>query len=149
MHSEEIRELLRSRLEMEAQEEGFSPLKRVVWLVTRLEDYIARFNGALVIPGWSMEDLRGSDTLRVIEVGAELLDHEIRSAVVPTDIAAAWEEVRICLTELLNSAEMSRRKRSLTSIFQRRIGKGGLDRRNAQKLWDATRELCTTLKAAC
>ena len=97
MNSDNVHELLRGHLEMESREAGFSPLDRVTWLVTRLEDYIARFNGALAIPGWSMEDLKGSDTLRVIQVCAELLDHEMRAAMVPAHVSTAWGEVRACL----------------------------------------------------
>jgi len=149
MESENIRELLRGHLEMESRDEGFSPLARITWLVTRLEDYVGRFNGALAIPGWSINDLKGSDTLRVIEVGAELLDDELRTTVVPPHVGAAWKEVVICLQKVQNSAEMSFSRRALRSVFQRSIRTGELDKRNAQELWDATRELCMAVKATC
>ncbi len=88
------RELLTCRLEMEALRNGFAPVERAAYVAGLLEDYLSRLVGALGLPGWTMHDLEGSDTVGIVDIGVEVLHSEIQNVDLPSSDASRWQSVR-------------------------------------------------------
>jgi len=98
--ADETRALLRSELESAAARTHLGPRDRAAWVAVRLEEYVARFQAALEVPNWSLADLAGSDTLGVIEVGADVLGQELRRLEPGANVMRQWRTFDGSLTAI-------------------------------------------------
>lgn len=146
--SEATRALLCSRLQDESARCGFGSFERIEWIVVHLEEYVARLNGALAIPGWTMKDLVGSDTLVVIEIAGEILDEEIRAASVPEQLTDVWRSFSDRLMDVQRSA-VRMRGRTVLGFFSGMVRKREIsDIEMARKLWESAKELVVAVKSS-
>jgi hypothetical protein len=89
-----VLQLLTCRLELEALKGSFTPVQRVAWLARMLTEYLDRLEGALQLPGWTLESLRGGDTVGIVDIGIEVLAAEIARTDLAPKIVSAWAHLR-------------------------------------------------------
>jgi hypothetical protein len=100
-----LRDSLEGQLEDEASRKNLSANQRVLWMAGRLEDYVGRLVGALSLPEWTMLDIIGSESLDIVEIGAEVMEKELLKTNMAEASRTVWREFLVQLGKIREGGE--------------------------------------------
>lgn len=112
MHSDELMRgaELREGLELDlASHPELSPIGRVVWLATNLEEYVGRLVGFGMFPHTTLGSLIRGVLFSMVVVASELVTREMENASLPAPLLSDWQsfvDVLAALPEKTDKREL-------------------------------------------
>ena len=109
-----LKAALENELQFETEQAGLGPAERATWLAARLEHYVDRWLGFCDDPTIPLSALLSGDLFGVIEIGADLLDREMRLIDQSGESIVAWQE----FVELLSAVRAAEDRSGISSLLR-------------------------------
>ena len=101
----DLRNALEHELAFVTQRKSLTGPRRVQWLVEMLTEYVERWIGFCQPPAAGMHSMVEDSGFAMMEIGAGLLNRELRAADAPSAVISAWLGFISALSEMRDRAD--------------------------------------------